>query len=613
MIQPQNVYKVNLRDYQFLLWEQFKIDENLLRLSTYQNYSQDYINKKINSAKKFAYQLGAYYQLSDREGCQLIDEKTIQIPTAYLTLWPKYKIRWGGFLAKTSMPRITTRMIVEMFMGANPSFMTYGGFGPPSAKLIDRFGTEDQRKIFVNRLRSLQWTSCLCLTETQAGSDVSAIETYATKINDHEYLIKGEKIFISGGGHQLTENLIYLVVAKVNQSESNHGLSCFIVPKYQIDNNGKPGTFNHVTYKDLPKKMGFNGCVNSHLLFGHTGECRGYLLGSRENVGLQQVITLMNEARMMTGIIALGLASSAYLNSLHYANERKQGRRYTASFSSKSPRLPIIEHYDVYKMLLEMKSKVEGCRAIIAKAAFYESLVEHYKNNLNQSNKDLIHYYESLISIYNPIIKAYISDEAWRICELAIQVYGGNGYMSDFPLEQYARDVKVLSIWEGTNYIQSQILVREKLCVGRNSMVFNYYMAEAEKIINGCALIPDIEEENKIVTHSLEVLNTALNTFTGWVTTDNAMLVSGYSTLFLKIMAKCSIALLHLEAAAICNIKLTQKNLDVSNILFYKGKIASARFYIQNILPEINRYAAMIANQTISFGSKEIFMSDLEN
>lgn len=609
----KNVYRVNLREINFLLWEQLDLEKNLFSLESYKGLSKASIISRINEAKDFAYKkLGPAYQSSDREGCKILNSKTVRIPNIYSELWNEYQKKWAPSVNEKNLklPYVVHQMVAEIFMGANPSFITYSGFARPSAQLVKRFGTYQQKKLFINKLLSLEWTACLCLTEPQAGSDISAIETIAIKQTDGTYLLKGEKVFISAGMHQLTNNIIYFVIAKTMQSQSMVGLSCFIVPKFWVQSDGSTNKFNNVTCKGLADKMGFNGCANTHLLFGHTGECRAYLLGERENTGLIQLMTLMNEARISTGIFALGMASSAYLNSVEYAHSRIQGKRYIESFNPKAQRVSILTHYDIRRMLLEMKCKVEGCRALIARLAYYESLKNHYAHFNTETCQEKKFYYESLVSLMTPIVKAYTSDEAWRVCELAIQIFGGNGYIRDFPVEQYARDVKVLSIWEGTNYIQSQDLVRDKLSMGRDSRLFKIYLQEFELILEQVSSCSELVNEINKLKEALKILQETLLIFGKWVKNGKINLISGYSTIFLKMMAKCTISFLHLEAAKICIEKL-RVNLDEENKNFYEGKVASAKFYLNNILPYIHIEAASIKNETINFENNNIFSSDL--
>ena len=410
-----------------------------------------------------------------------------------------------------------------------------------------------------------------------------------TQLADGVLKIKGEKVYISAGMHQLTDNILYFVMAKVQESSSTFGLSCFIVPQYCINSDGSRGKSNHVTCKAVVDKMGFNGCANTHLLYGDSGDCYGYLLGDRENIGLIQMMTLMNQARLSTGVFAMAIASSAYLNALHYANQRIQGKRFHETFNRDAPQVPIIEHNDVQRMLMEMKAKVEGMRALIMRVAYYDSIGK-----------------TELVDLLTPIVKAHVSDEAWRVCELAIQTLGGIGYTKLHAVEQYARDVKVLSIWEGTNYIQSQNLIRDKLAMGRSSKFYKTYLEEAEAIFLRCNDAA-LKKERQAVQHSLKLLSQTLNLFGSLVKKGKMKQIPTYSTLFLKMMGHITLALYHLDMAAVSLRKLDQEP-D-----FYQAKLASCRYYIHVILPETQHHHHLIATEAIDLAPTSVFQSDLQS
>lgn len=608
----KNWFKINLREVDFLLWEQLDLENTLFKLNTFSRIVKKEVKNRFLEMKNFACQkLGVSYQASDRDGCKLLEDGTVELPKAYPQLWKEYRKILSSNRDDLNLPPVLVQLINEMLMGANPAFMTYSGFSIPAADMIEKFGTLRQKELFCDKLRAVDWAACLCLTEPQAGSDISTIETMATPNIDGTYSVQGEKIFISAGMHQLTENTIYFVLGKTKVINNNYGLCCFVIPKFWINDDSTLGDFNHVSCISLADKMGLNGCANAHLQFGATGDCRAYLLGEQENIGLLQFISMMNQARIATGTFALGISSAAYLNSVAYARHRIQGKQFIGSFNSKSDRVPIIAHYDVQRMLLEMKSKVEGIRMLIAKVAFYESIMLHYRENpSSKDNDDKIYYYDALISILTPIVKAYASDEAWRICELAIQIHGGNGYIKEFPVEQYARDVKVLSIWEGTNYIQSQYLLRDKLRMGANMKIYNVYLQEAKSILDKVELNLSFQNECKVIREALATLEVALKLFNSWVKTGKMWQIPGYATIFLKMMAKCSLALYHLEAMDICYTQSKNEHLNKEDIVFYEGKIASARFYIQNILSSTKYDLEMIQSDSFSSCSEAVFAAD---
>ncbi|BBM03077.1 acyl-CoA dehydrogenase [Microbulbifer sp. GL-2] len=582
----RNIYKADLREFKFLIEDQFHQARTLFDHPLYKNCSPELLDDILLRAKQFAYQvLGPGYQEADEQSCQLVDGK-VQLPDVFPEMWSRFKEEWGDMASvngeqNSSLPPFVMQMLLEMFMGANPSFMTYGGFCLPSATLVEKYGSDIQKTLFKDKLATSEWTSCLCLTEPQAGSDVSLVETKATRQDDGTYLLSGEKYLISAGMHDLTGNTIYFVMGRGEKSGSGtYGLSCFIVPKYWVEKDGSLGDFNHVECVSLADKMGFKGCANTHLTFGKNGQCRAYLLGDRENVGLLQFLTLMNQARISTGVYALGMASSAYYNALSYASKRLQGKRFHESFSSTASRVNIVEHVDVQRMLLEMKSKVEGCRALIAKLTLSESLVKTFSGNVDKKSE--IAHHQGLMNLLTPVVKAYVSDQAWRICELAIQTCGGQGYLKKLGIEQYARDIKVLAIWEGTNFIQSQDLIRDKLGLGNSSKLFQVYKTEIDEFIAKATDFPQFKEEFDRLKESFGHLEVALKAVHVWVRTKEMFKIPAYSTRILHMMGDITLAWLLLEAACAASSKLSEVCTDKA---FYESKILSARFFIHNELP----------------------------
>lgn len=598
-----NAYRADLRDHSFLLWQQFKVQEHLLDTDIYPEFDQDFCTQLIDHAYTFAtQQLGPLYQSADRDGCQLSNDGQVTLPQGFESLWQDYlAAQWGRLGAPAEYgglgaPYILAQVINELFMGANPAFMIYSGFCSPALYLIEKFGTEQLKDIFCQKLASNQWGACLCMTEPDAGSDVGNCRTKAIKQPDGRYQISGEKIFISAGMHQLTDNIAYIVLARVEGAKAGTvGLSCFVVPKVDLSGND-----NGVNCLRLENKMGLNGCATSHLTFGADTPTYGYLLGERENVGLRQLMTMMNLARIATGIYALGMASSAYLNAAEYANERIQGTDFKQSFNPKAKRVAINAHVDVKRMLLEMKSKVEGCRALIVKLCFHQSMVTNI--TIKQQNELLepeeatkqSYLHQSLVNLLTPIVKAYTSDQAWQVAELAIQVYGGHGYIKDHPVEQYARDIKVLSLWEGTNFVQSADLFRDKLAMGRHSKLLALFEEQVRAFLT-------THQDRQEFSSSLAMLDKALVQLTdthqlmgSWIKIQKMERIFSVSTRFLQMMAEVTVAWLLLDGAIIAKDALTSQP-DEQSSNFYRGKITSATFYINNILPNVFSTAHIIA------------------
>ena len=597
------IYKTDLQDFLFLLWSQFSLNEELFADGKYNQCSKQAIDEILQRAKVFACEkLGVAYQASDKEGCEL-DQGSVILPSSYATLWNEFQKEWGNLSVPAEfggfdIPPVVMQMVLEMFMGANPSFMTYGGFCRPSATLVEKYGSDIQKRLFKNKLEESQWTSCLCLTEPQAGSDVSLVNSKAVKQADGTYLLTGEKYLISAGMHELTENTIYFVLARgENSALGTYGLSCFIVPKYWVEEDGELGEFNHVECIDLADKMGFKGCANTHLTFGRNGKCRAYLLGDRENVGLIQFLTLMNQARISTGVYALGMASSAYHNALQYALNRSQGKKFEQSFNPRATTVNIVEHIDVQRMLLEMKSKVEGCRALIAKLSICESYVSKYQGQADAQS--LVEENQGLVDLLTPVVKAYVSDQAWRICELAIQTCGGRGYLKQLGLEQYARDIKVLSIWEGTNYVQSQDLIRDKLGLGNESKLYRIFCKQTKAFLTKSSDYPDFDKEFQSLKLALEALDKMLILVRDWIRSKQMEKIPAYSTRILHAFGEVTLSWLLLAGACAARDELS-KEPDQKFESYCEGKIASARFFVFNILPNVHSTLS-IMNDADSF------------
>lgn len=604
-----NTYRIDLRELNFLLWEQFDVERDILQSELATNYNKSFVQQLLFHARDFAYkELGPTYQQSDRDGCQLLSDGSVKVPECFYPLWQKYlAAQWGRLGAPPDYeglgaPYVVAQMIFEIFMGANPSFMIYSGFCNPALYLIERFGSQKLRRKFNPKLATNSWSACLCMTEPQAGTDVGALTTKAIALGEGEYKIEGGKIFISAGMHGLTENIVYIVLARVEGAPaSTTGLSCFVVPKMIQDDKGHLSE-NHVRCVRLEDKMGLHGCATAQLSFGETGECRGFLLGDKENIGLRQLTTMMNMARISTGIYALGLANRAYMNAVEYAQNRIQGTAFNQAFNPKAEKVALVQHIDVKRMLLEMKSKVEGCRALIVKLTYHQSWVNQLEFETeeqvssNETHKHSLWRHKSLVNLLTPIVKAYTSDQAWRVAEQAIQVYGGHGYIVDNPVEQVARDVKILSIWEGTNFIQSASLIREQLAMGRESKLLALFVDEVSLSLQELRCSEIMSQHINDVEEALSILQNTHQLMGIWVKQRKLELIFGVATRFLEMMAELTLSWLLLEAAIIAKQKLSDLD-DANDEAFYLGKIASANYYLKNVLPGVKSKAEIIAKE----------------
>jgi len=659
-VKETNAFRVDLRDQMFLLWEQFRAQDTVLDSQIYPEFDQAFCQYLITHAKDFAYQeMGPLYQVSDRQGARLSYEAGEQeegagkviLPPGFEQLWQSYKEAGWGRLGSPleydglGAPYLISQSINEIFMGANPAFMIYSGFASPALYLIDKFGDDQLKSRFCDPLAKNDFAACLCMTEPDAGSDVGNIRTKAVKQDNGMYRIEGEKIFISAGMHDLNDNIAYIVLARVEGAKKGTvGLSCFVVPRYQLgdmnasvahqkeEQTGSP-IDNGVRCVRLEQKMGLHGCATAQISFGQAAPCYGYLLGERENVGLKQLMTMMNLARIATGIYALGMASSAYLNAAEYAGNRIQGTSFKEAFNPRAQRVAIIEHIDVKRMLLEMKSKVEGCRALILKLCMHQSQLmnlnirqanpEQFEQSHTAEDKEEIeaqaYRHQSLVNLLTPIVKAYTSDQAFHVAETAIQVYGGHGYISDNPVEQYARDIKVMSLWEGTNFVQSADLFRDKLAMGRHSKLLALYQEEIMDFLTSAksdeATFSAFAPQAKRLEDALNCLVDTHKLMGSWIRQQKMERIFAVSTRFLEMMAEVTLGWLLLDSMMVAKRALVANGCpEPEEQAFYQGKIQSGLFFMNNTLPNVFAKAQVIALEDDSTEevSAEMFLSRRE-
>ncbi|HVU04437.1 MAG TPA: acyl-CoA dehydrogenase [Polyangiaceae bacterium] len=595
MSQAQNRYKADLRDFRFALYEQFKLGE-LLGKEPYQDWGEEEINMVIEQAYRFATEVTGPLNAIGDKGCRLENGNVI-VPPGFKEAWKA--LYEQGFKSLSvepehggqGAPRVASAVVSEMLSGSNPAFEMYPGLTLGAAEVIAAFGLPEQKHVFLERMFNGTFAGTMCLTEPQAGSDVGLSTTTAKKLPNGAYSIKGTKIFISGGDHDMAENVVHMVLARIEGAvKGTKGLSLFIVPKKRVDwKTGEVGGSNDVTVAAIEHKMGINGSATCVLNFGDEGNCEGWLVGGQEHQGIKQMFLLMNFARIGVGVQGLSVASTAYLNALEYARDRKQGTSIENFKDPEAPRVSIIEHADVRRMLLDMKARVEGVRMLILKTA------QHYDRADAKKGKDDegALYDMGMVELLTPLVKAYASDQAFRVCETAIQVYGGVGYTKDYPVEQYCRDAKIFSIYEGTNHIQSLDLVARKLGQ-RGGMNMQAFLGDIQSFIERNKSHPVLGASVSELAKAHEAIAGCAMTFMGWAQSGQFGNVPLTSTRFLGIMSELTVGWLLLDAAAIAleSQKKVQKNHP--DWAFYEGKKFSAIYWAQNILTGIPAQADII-------------------
>jgi alkylation response protein AidB-like acyl-CoA dehydrogenase len=417
----------------------------------------------------------------------------------------------------------------------------------------------------------------MLLTEPEAGSDVGLLKSTAVKNDDGTYSITGNKIFISSGDHDLAENIIHPVLARIEGApEGTKGISLFLVPKIWVNEDGSLGEPNDVICTGIEEKLGIHGNATCSLTLGGKGQCRGYLLGE-ENKGMRAMFLMMNEARLLVGLQGMSCASTSYLNAVNYARERVQGRHLLQALDHSAKAVPIIQHPDVRRMLITMKAHVEGMRSLLY---YVGSLTDRVEMAEDEAEKMRL---QGLIDLLIPICKGYVTERAYEMCNMGLQVYGGYGYIKEYPQEQLVRDCRITMIYEGTNGIQAMDLLGRKLGMNKGKPVMDL-MGEIHKIIAQAKAI-------ETLAPFAERLEKAVNRLG-----ETAMHL-GASAMSPKVMTAFSFAFQFMEASgdvamswmllwrAVIAAKQLEGEAKKKDVKFYQGQIKSAEFFIRSILP----------------------------
>lgn len=601
MAQAVNRYKADLREIQFVLFEQLKLQE-LLGKAPFENWGLDDVKMVIPEVYRFACEVsGPLNAVGDQEGCKLIDGQ-VKAPSGFKEAFKRLcEAGWNTLTAEAeyggqAAPRTLGAVVTELISGSNTSFQMYGGLTLGAAELIASFGTEAQKHLFCERMMSGQYAGTMCLTEPHAGSDVGDCSTSAVRNADGTYNIKGVKIFISGGDHDLTENIVHMVLARVEGApKGTKGLSLFIVPKYWVEADGKTTVPNDVITASIEHKMGIAGSSTCVLNFGENDSCRGFLCGTVENQGMPQMFQMMNGARILVGLQGVAAGSSAYLNALEYSKDRKQGSSIKALKDPQAPRVPIIQHADVRRMLLDMKSRVEGARLLGLSLTSHLDRADVFKD----SDPDRAAYHRGQVDLLVPLFKAYGTDQGFQIAATAIQTYGGAGFLKDHPAEQYCRDAKIFSIYEGTNHIQAMDLVGRKLRQQGGKPALDF-LADIQRFIEKNADSPKLKAGIAELRKGHEAMGKILGTLMTWGGAGKLELTALAANRVLEAMAELSVGWLLLEGAVIAEARLAEVPAGKPDHAFYTGKVHAALYFALNVLPGVGFKAELLQREDLS-------------
>ena len=562
------MYNAPVEDMMFL-FENLKDNENYNEIEKFKEINSDLVKDILDQAAKINQEIvHPLAKIGDENPC-VYENGIVRSPPGYKEAYARFindgwtslscDPKYGG----QGMPKTVSTFFEEMLSSASLSFKLYSELSIGAYNCILHHADQKIKDIFLPKIVEGKWSGTMCLTESQCGTDLGLIKTKAIKQNDGSYSVTGQKIFITSGDHDLTENIIHLVLAKIPGGPTGtKGISLFLVPKFNVNENGSIGTRNGVNTLSIESKMGIKGSPTCVLNFDNA---KGFLIG-QENKGLSSMFTMMNLERIIVGIQGLGIAETAYQNSLSYAQERKQGK----SNNNKDNKTDeIIKHADIRRSLLNMKSIIQGQRSL----AFW--LSQQIDVSLNHKNEKIRKSAEDLVSLMTPVVKSFFTDMGTEITNEAIQVFGGYGYTKDQGIEQLYRDNRITPIYEGTNSVQAIDLVFRKVL--NNKILLNFTSIIKEEIKMNQET-NELKEFAKILSNNLKLLED-FSILLEKMNQTNKDDVSAACNDFLKVLGYISLAYSWFKISKISFKKIND------NKSFYEEKINTARYFYDKILP----------------------------
>ena len=570
------IYVAPLRDMQFVMHELLDVESVFKKSAKYAEVDKETINQVLEEAGKFCTEvLLPLNQVGDQEGCQRLDDGSIKTPKGFKEAYQQFID--GGWAALAcdenfggqALPQLINSAVYEMMNSANQAWTMYPGLSHGAYECLHAHGTDYQKKTYLEKLVSGQWTGTMCLTEPHCGTDLGILKTKAEPVDDGTYRITGTKIFISSGDHDLSENIVHLVLARLPHApEGSRGISLFAVPKLLPNEAGEPGASNQVTCGSLEHKMGIHG--NATCVMNFDGSI-GTLVGEPHK-GLNAMFVMMNAARLGVGMQSVGLTEVAYQNSVIYAKERLQMRSLKEPQYPDKVADPIIVHPDVRRMLLTQRAYAEGARAFTYWVAF---MIDLEQSEADSKKREEI---GDMVALLTPIVKAFITDNAFIATNEGMQVFGGHGYIAEWGMEQFVRDARINMIYEGTNTIQSLDLLGRKVLGDMGSklkkfgkLVEQFVDEEGGRRDMSEFIDPLVDVGEKVKKLTLEL---------GMKAMTNKNEVGAAAVPYLRVVGHFVYAFLFAKMA---KIALDKKD---SGDDFYKAKLATARFYFAKLLPE---------------------------
>ncbi len=574
-------YTAPTKDYQFVLHDLLKVSEQ--DVAGYADLDRDFTSAVLEEAGKVASEvLAPLNVVGDTEGC-VLENGVVRTPTGFKEAFEQMKE--GGWTALDAaeqyggqgLPYIMHTAVNEPFVSSNMAFNMYQGLTHGAYSAILEHGSEAQKDTYLPKLASCEWTGTMNLTEPHCGTDLGLMRTKAVPQEDGSYAVSGQKIFISAGDHDMSDNVIHLVLAKIpGGPEGIKGVSLFIVPKFIVNEDGSLGARNGVSVGKIEEKMGIHG--NSTCVMNYD-EAKGFLIGE-EHKGMRAMFVMMNEARLGVGLQGYAQAEAAYQNAVAYANDRLQGRDVTGAKNPDGPADPLIVHPDIRRNLMDQKSFVEGARAFTFWGA---TLIDRAHKNKDEDA-------DGLISLMTPVIKGFLTDKGFENAIAAQQVYGGHGYIEEWGMSQFARDARIAMIYEGANGVQALDLVGRKLAQdgGKHVMAFFEMVKTFIKENEGNeALKADFLEPLKAASKDLQAAG--MYFMQNGMTNPNNALSGSYD--FMHMMGHVCLGLMWARMA-----KAAMEALEggASDTEFYETKIATGRYYMARQLPATSMHLARI-------------------
>lgn len=593
------VYNAPIDDTLFLLNDVINI-ERYGNIPGFSDATPDIVKAVLEEGAKICEEvLQPLNQVGDKEGCTRHEDGSVTTPTGFKEAYDAFvEGGWGGLSADPDyggqgLPYILSAVLNEYVVSANMAFGMYPGLTSGAIASLHTHGTDEQKQKFLPNMISGEWTGTMNLTEPHCGTDLGLLRTKAVPQGDGSYKISGTKIFISAGEHDLSNNIIHLVLARIEGApEGIKGISLFVVPRDKVDEDGKVGDNNGVRCGALEEKMGIHGNSTCVMNFD---DATGYLLGT-EHKGMRAMFTMMNEARLGVGIQGLGISEVAYQNAVEYAKDRLQGRALTGVKAPDKPADPIIVHPDVRRMLMNMKAFNEGARALVVWTALQADIVQKSEDDAERQKAD------DHMSLLTPVVKGMLTDTGFQNTVNAQQVYGGHGYIAEWGMEQFVRDARIAMIYEGANGIQALDLVGRKLPKdgGRALMAF---FTEID------AFMADNKDDEKLtdLLAGLKKGRDRLEGATGWFM-QNAMAnpdnAGAGSVDYMHLMGLVALGYMWVRMAKVANDKLEAGD---GNKEFLENKLVTARYFMERIMPESSAHLSRI-----STGSESMMALDAE-